>query len=125
VLAVVSWLDEAIDLPHLLFRARPTPFRPEEAAFETLLLAVVAGGVVYLTNVILRRLAYVESFLAFCPSCQRVQRRGEWTSISDYFQEQEAGALQHGLCLDCASPGRRGAEGRSVERRSTPRERPS
>lgn len=120
LLAGVSWLDEAIDLPHLLFGATPTPFRPEEAAFETLLLALVAAGSAFATNAILRRLVYLESLVAFCPACQRVRRRGGWTSISDYFQDRESDALQYGVCPDCAERERRtrataeGAAGRVV-----------
>ena len=113
LIAGISWLDETIDLPHLLFGATPTPFRPEEAAFETLLLGIVGAGSVLITNSLLRRLAYMESFLPFCPACQRIQRRGAWTSISDYFQEQEGEALQYGVCPDCARRGRAGPQAMS------------
>jgi len=109
VVAGISWLDEALDLPHLLFGATPTPVRPEEAAFETLIIGVVAAGSVFITNALLRRLAYLESFLPFCPACQRVERRGEWTSISDYFQDQESEALHYAVCPDCARQGRAGS----------------
>ena len=103
----VIWLDEAIDLPLHLFHAAPSPFRPEEAGFELLLLAVVGTASVLLTNALLRRVAQAESFISFCPSCQRIQRGGEWTSISDFFQEQEAGDLKHGVCPACAGPSQR------------------
>jgi hypothetical protein len=101
LVALVIWLDEAIDLPRLLFHAQPSPFRPEEAGFELLLLAIVGGCSVLLTNALLRRLAYAESFLSFCPSCQRILRRSEWTSISDFFQEQQAEELRYGECPSC------------------------
>lgn len=103
----VIWLDEAIDLPQLLFHARPSPFRPEEAAFELLLLAIVGVASLLLTNTLLRRVARAESFISFCPSCQRIERRGEWTSISDFFQEQQADELKHGVCPACAGAGPR------------------
>ncbi len=102
LLAGVSWLDEAVDLPHILFGATRTPFRPEEAALETFVLAVVAVGSAVATNAILRRLVYLETFVAFCPACQRVRRHGEWTTISSYFQDREADALQYGVCPACA-----------------------
>ena len=105
LVAGVIWLDEAIDLPHLLFRASPTPFRPEEALFEMLLLGLTAAASILVTSAILRRLAYVETLVRFCPSCQRVLRRGEWTSVSDFFQDEEADALRYGVCPDCAARG--------------------
>ena len=106
LVAGVIWLDEAIDLPHLLFRAAPTPFRPEEAAFEMLLLGITATATILVTSAILRRLALVR----FCPACQRVLRRGEWTTVSDLFQDEEADALHYAVCPDCA--GREARAGR-------------
>lgn len=105
LVAGVIWLDEAIDLPHLLFGASPTPFRPEEAMFEMLFLGITAAVSILVTSAILRRLAYVETLVRFCPACQRVLRRGEWTSVSDFFQEEEAEALHYGVCPDCAARG--------------------
>lgn len=102
LVALVIWLDEAIDLPRLLFHARPSPFRPEEAGFEMLLLTIVGAASILLTNRLLRRLEYAESFISFCPSCQRILRRGGWTSTSDFFQEQEADDLKYGTCPECA-----------------------
>jgi hypothetical protein len=103
----VIWLDEAIDLPLHLFHAPPSPFRPEEAVFELLLLAIVGTASVLLTNTLLRRLAHAESFISFCPSCQRIERRGEWTSITDFFQEQQADELTHSVCPACAGTSER------------------
>ncbi len=106
LVGLVIWLDEAIDLPRLLFHAHPSPFRPEEAGFEFLLLSLVAATSIVVTNTLLRRLAHAESFLKFCPSCQRIHRRGEWTSITDFFQEQAADDLDYGVCPGCADPNR-------------------
>ena len=95
LLALVIWLDETLDLPHRLFHAARTPFRPEEALFETLLLVLVAAASLSLTNVLLRRLVYAQSFLPFCPACQRVRRRERWTSVSDFMQEEHADLLRY------------------------------
>jgi hypothetical protein len=108
LVAGVIWLDEAIDLPHLLFGATPTPFRPEEAVFEMLFLGVTAAASIIVTSALLRRLGYVETLVRFCPSCQRVLRRGAWTSVSDFFQDEEAEALHYGVCPDCAARGSAG-----------------
>lgn len=102
IVGLVIWLDEAIDLPHLLFRAQPSPFRPEEAGFELALLALVGTASIVLSSALLARLAQMESLPQFCPSCQRIQRRGEWTSISDFFQEQAAEELRYGVCPGCS-----------------------
>ena len=102
VLIVISWLDEILDLPARLFHARPTPFRPEEALFESLLLVIVAAASLGLTSRLLRRLIHAQSFLPLCPACQRVRRGERWTSLSDFLQEEHADFLGYGLCPSCS-----------------------
>jgi hypothetical protein len=102
VMAVI-WLDESLDLPHLLFHAAPTPFRPEEAGFETACLALVGLASLVLTSALLRRLSYAQSFIAFCPSCQRVRRGDDWTSLSDLLQGEQAHVLSYNLCPGCTA----------------------
>ena len=103
LLALVIWLDETLDLPHLLFHATPTPFRPEEALFETLLLVMVALVSLAFTSMLLKRLIYAQSFLPFCPACQQVRRGERWTSVSDFLQEEQADLLGYGLCPTCSA----------------------
>jgi hypothetical protein len=103
LLVLVSWLDETLDLPHLLFHAAATPFRPEEALFETLVLVIVGVLSLFLTSHLLKGLIQARSFLPFCPSCQRVRRGERWTSVTDFLQEEQADLLGYGLCPACAS----------------------
>jgi len=105
LLISVIWLDETLDLPHLLFHAARTPFRPEEALFETLLLVIVGLISLALTGFLLKRLVYAQSFLPFCPACQRVRRGERWTSASDFLQEEQTDLLGYGLCPTCSSRG--------------------
>jgi hypothetical protein len=103
LLGLAIWLDETVDLPHRLFHATATPFRPEEAGFETALLAVVAVASLSLTNLLLRRLVEARTFLPFCLVCQRVRSGERWTSVSDFLQQEGAELLDYGLCPDCSS----------------------
>jgi len=103
LLGLAIWLDETVDLPHRLFHATPTPFRPEEAAFETVLLAAVAVTSLWLTNMLLRRLVEVRMFLPFCLVCQRVRSGGRWTSVSDFLQQEGSDLLDYGFCPDCGT----------------------
>ena len=111
MVAVVIWLDEAVDFPHMFFHAVPTPFRPQEAGLESILLALVALGSLAITNTLFRRLAEADSFLAFCPACQRVRRGDEWTTASDVVQDYLGDAAHYGLCPACLSRVPSGVEG--------------
>jgi len=50
------WLNEYLDLPHVLFKAPPTPFNFTEALFETGLMVVLGGSVILYTIALARRL---------------------------------------------------------------------
>jgi hypothetical protein len=103
LLLAVIWLDETLDLPRRFFHAAPTPFRPEEALLETLLLLAVALISLAFTSTLLKRLIVAQSFLPFCPACQRVRRGERWTSVADFLQEEQSDLLGYGLCPTCDS----------------------
>ena len=58
LLAILVWLDEILDLPHLLLGGPPTPVNWGEAIMETILLAIVGALLFQLSrDVIARRRA--------------------------------------------------------------------
>src|ERR1051325_4773242 len=82
--ALLIWVNEYLDLPHMLLGAEPTPWRPVEVAIESgfvLLLGAAVTGVSWLT---FRRLAYLESLLILCAGCQRVGDEGRWLPFADF-----------------------------------------
>ncbi len=50
------WLDEYLDLPHVLLKAPQTPFNLEEALLETGLMVVLGGSAILYTMVLAGRL---------------------------------------------------------------------
>ena len=101
VLIGVIWLDEWLDLPHLFFHAEPTPFRWQEAAFETAILLLVAFITATIIRSLIRRLEQALVYLPFCPACQRVRQDGRWTSLIDFLQSEEGDAIDYALCPTC------------------------
>ena len=97
----VIWLDEFLDLPQYLFHAQPTPFRPEESALETALLAIVAVASLSVTTALFRRWAQAQTFATFCISCQRIRNGEEWTTLSDILQTDQGDAIAYALCPRC------------------------
>jgi hypothetical protein len=64
VIVAIIWLDELLDLPHLLFRAPPTPLRVGEGLLESILTLMVGLGVVSVTWRAFQRTEYIESLIS-------------------------------------------------------------
>ena len=99
--ALLIWVNEYLDLPHMLLGAPPTPWRPVEVAIESgfvLLLGAAVTGVSWLT---FRRLAYLESLLTLCAACQRVGDEGRWMDFEVFVQSRDRTETTHGMCPDC------------------------
>jgi hypothetical protein len=97
--ALLTWVNEYLDLPHMFLGARQHPGAPVEVAIESgfvLPLGTAVTGVSWLT---FRRLAYLESLLGvlreaihriqhlsrmmtMCAWCRRVAIDGDWISIT-------------------------------------------
>src|SRR4051812_14485241 len=98
--ALLIWVNEYLDLPHLLFDSPPTLWRPVEVAIESgfvLLLGAAVTGVSWLT---FRRLAYLESLLTLCAQCQRVGDEGRWMDFEDFLEARDRTETTHGMCPD-------------------------
>jgi hypothetical protein len=101
--ALLIWVNEYLDLPHMLLGAPPTPWRAIEVAIESgfvLLLGAAVTGVSWLT---FRRLAYLESLLTLCAACQRVGDDGRWMPFEIFVQSRDRTETTHGICPDCQS----------------------
>jgi hypothetical protein len=99
--ALLIWVNEYLDLPHMLLHAAPTPWRPVEVAIESgfvLLLGAAVTGVSWLT---FRRLAYLESLLTLCAGCQRVGDEGRWLEFELFVESRDRLETTHGMCPDC------------------------
>ncbi len=72
--AVVIWLDEPLDLPHLFFQAPPTPFRLAECTLESALTLILGLTVVTVTARAFRRIEYLESLVVMCAWCRRCEK---------------------------------------------------
>jgi len=99
--ALLIWVNEYLDLPHMVLGAPPTPWRPVEVAIESgcvLLLGAAVTGVSWLT---FRRLAYLESLLILCAGCQRVGDEGRWMEFELFVESRDQVETTHGMCPEC------------------------
>src|SRR5215470_14986048 len=99
--ALLIWVNEYLDLPHMLLGAPASTWRPVEVAIESgfvLLLGAAVTGVSWLT---FRRLAYLESLLILCAGCQRVGDEGRWMAFEAFMESRDRTETTHGMCPAC------------------------
>jgi hypothetical protein len=99
-LIALSWLNELISLPHLLFGGGPHA-NWHEAALESFFLLTVWFAVFSFTKRLLARLYYLEGFLRVCAWCRKIGHEGEWTSLENYFRQGFDIQTSHGMCPQC------------------------
>ena len=100
VLAVV-WLDEILDLPYLFMGQPATPINYVESLFESVLIMLSAGLVIFVTGRLLARIKYLEGFLPVCAFCKRIRIDKEWIPIEEYITKHSEAQFSHGFCPDC------------------------
>jgi len=111
LITVLTWLDELVRLPSLLFGGEYHANYPE-AIMETLIILCVAIPVVVISRRLLTRLHYLEGFLQVCAWCRKVDHDGQWLVMEDYFQHRFDTQTSHGMCPECFAKVR--AESRAI-----------
>ena len=99
---VLLWIDELLDLPHVLLHSRATPTNWAECLLESIVIAFLGFLVLIWSQVLLTRIRYLEGFLPVCRQCRRIRVGDEWMSLETYLARYEKEAVSHGLCPDCA-----------------------
>ena len=99
--ALLIWVNEYLDLPHMLLHAAPTPWRPVEVAIESGFVLVLGAAVTGVSWLTFRRLAYLESLLTLCAGCQRVGDEGRWLEFELFVESRDRLETTPGMCPDC------------------------
>jgi hypothetical protein len=102
LLILLSWLDELVSLPQLIFGG-DTHGGPNwhEAVLESSALVMVWCVVILFTKRLMRRLFYLDDFLRVCAWCRKIGYGDEWTTVEDYFSRGFAIKTSHGICPAC------------------------
>src|SRR5882762_2013815 len=86
LVALLIWVNEYLDLPHLLFGSPATPWRPIEVAIESGFVLLLGAAVTAVSWLTFRRLAYLESLLILCATCQWVGDEGRWMGFESLLE---------------------------------------
>ena len=96
----LSWLTEAIRIPHLLYGEAFAP-NYYRALLRTIVIMLIWLWVHLATKQLLRRLHYLEEFLRVCGWCRKVCHGNEWIEMEKYLKSKFATKTSHGMCPDC------------------------
>ena len=100
-LIALSWLNELVSLPLLIFGGDKYSASMHEAMMETIALVVVGFAVISVTMRLMRRLFYLDGFLRVCAWCRKVGHDDEWASIEQYFARGFDIETSHSICPEC------------------------
>ena len=100
LIIALSWLTEAIRIPHLLYGESFTP-NWNRAILRTVVIVLIWIWVHLATRQLLRRLHYLEEFLRVCSWCRKVSHGNEWIEMERYLKSKFATKTSHGMCPDC------------------------
>jgi hypothetical protein len=103
LIVAIIWMDELLDLPHLMLGAAPTPVGWGEGLLESLLTVAVGVAVIAITYRAFRRIEYLESLIVMCAWCRRVRSGRDWVSVEDFLERQHQSLTSHGICEGCAT----------------------
>jgi hypothetical protein len=101
LLLLFSWLNELLDLPHLLFggEAHACDFR--DSLIESAVIVLIWAVVFVLTKRLVAHLLYLEGFLRVCAWCRKVGYDGQWMGLEEYFARGFHVETTHGMCPQC------------------------
>jgi hypothetical protein len=99
---VLIWLDQVIDIPHLLLGAEATPINWREALFESIIVGIVGAIIINYTNKLFQRMKHLEGILPICASCKRIRdEKGDWHQMEAYIDARSEATFSHSICPEC------------------------
>ena len=101
VIIALTWLDELIALPSLIFGDQSFLFDFRESALKMLLVLAVWFLLIGSTRRALSHARYLEGFMRVCAWCRHIDFKGKWISMEDFLQQGFDTPTTHGICPTC------------------------
>lgn len=99
-LILMTWLAEALKIPHYLFGETFVP-NWKRAILRTIVMLLIWTWVHFVTRRLLKRLHYLEEFLRICSWCRKVGYNDQWLGLEQFFNSRFATRTSHGMCPEC------------------------
>jgi len=101
LLLACIWLVEILHIPHLLYGVAPE-FSLPRVLVRTGVVLMIWLWVHFTTRRLLRRLHELEEFLRICSWCRKLEHKGMWLTMEEFFNSRLATETSHGICPTCA-----------------------
>lgn len=101
LLILLLWLDECLDLPHLLFNAPKTPVNWRESAIETLFAMALGFFSIQKSSQFINKIHFLERLIHICMFCKKIRQDDQWIPLETYIAQHSESVFSHGLCPDC------------------------
>ena len=115
----LTWLDELIALPSLIFGESSLILNFRASALKMLLVLTVWFLVATATRRILAHVRYLEGFMRICAWCHYIDFKGRWVSMEDFLQQGFDTPTTHGICPICLAKQRAAVLKAKQERAAT------
>ncbi len=97
----LTWLDELIALPSLIFGEQSFIFDFRESALKMLLVLAVWFMLIGSTRRVLAHTRKLERFMRVCAWCRHIDYKGNWISMEKFLQQGFETSTTHGICPQC------------------------
>jgi len=101
VIIAVCLLDELAGLSSLIFGNQSYIFHFRETILKMLLILGVWLLVAGSTRRLLSHMRYLEGFFKVCSWCRRVEHKGRWMPVEEFFRQGFDTPTSHGICQTC------------------------
>lgn len=102
--AALSWFNELVDVPGILYGSPKKALDLRESLIESTVTIIVWLVVVLFTMRLLRRIRTLEHMMKVCTGCQKVFTNGKWLSFDTYSRQvSDTVAVAGDLCPECAA----------------------
>ena len=101
IVIVLSFLDELIKLPALIFSDQSFNFAFKRSTVGMLLILAVWLLVSNSTARLLKRVRHLEAFMRVCAWCRRIDCKGEWMPLEQFMRQSFDTPTTHGICPEC------------------------
>jgi len=103
VFLLMTFSNELLDFPHLLFGDQATSFsqRMGEVTIEIFIFIIVAIVQIFILKNLFKRIKILEGFLPTCANCKKIRYGAQWQRIEKYISEHSLAEFTHTLCPDC------------------------
>ena len=100
LIILLSWLTEALRLPHVLY-GEQFDANYHRAILRTIVVLLIWSWVHLVTRRLLKRLHHLEEFLRVCGWCRKVCHEHQWLEMEKFLNSKFETKTTHGMCPDC------------------------